>query len=105
MFHCLFYYFREERAIVRGSGRAAAALGARAQLLRGAHDALGRGALALHHGRLRLQGVHAEGHAAQAGRRAQPRWPLRPSQRQHQTSSFQYDAHSTPRPAHAEHRF
>lgn len=65
---------------MRGPGRAAAAVGARAQLLRGAHDALGRGALALHDGRLRLQGVHAEGHAAQARRRAQPRRPLWPPQ-------------------------
>lgn len=63
---------------MRGAWRAAAAVGARAQLLRGAHDALGRGALALHHGRLRLQGLHAEGHAAQAGGRAQPRGARRP---------------------------
>lgn len=55
-----------------GSGRAAAALGARAQLLRGPHDALGRGALALHYGRVRLQGLHAARHATQAGGRAQP---------------------------------
>lgn len=63
------------RAAVPGPGRAAAAVGERAQLLRGAHDALGRGPLALHHGRLRLQGLHAVGRAAQAGGRAQPRGP------------------------------
>lgn len=73
------YLFREQcSSAVRGSRRAAAAVGARAQLLRGAHDALGRGALALHDGRLRLQGLHSEGPAAQAGGRAQPHGPLWP---------------------------
>lgn len=85
---------REERPSVRGPGRAAAALGARAQLLRGAHDALGRRALALHHGRLRLQGLHTEGHAPQARRRTQPRRPLRPPQ--HHQTFFQLHSHPAP---------
>lgn len=67
--------FREVRAAVHGAGRSSAAVGERAQLLRGAHDALGGGAVALHDGRLRLQGVYAVGHAAQAGGRAQPHQP------------------------------
>lgn len=68
---------KQVRAFMRGTWRTATAVGARAQLLRGAHDALRCGALALHHGRLRLQGLHAEGHPTQAGRRAQPRRPVR----------------------------
>lgn len=74
------------RAAVRGAGRAAAAVGARAQLLRGAHHALRRRALALHHGRLRLQGLHTKRNPAQTGRRAQPRWSLRPATPEQQSS-------------------
>lgn len=86
LFDCIImccFIRKQVRAFMRGARRAAAAVGARAQLLRGAHDALGGGALALHYGRLRLQGLHAEGHAAQAGRRAQPRRPVRQAPAQH----------------------
>lgn len=68
---------RENGAAVRGAGRSAEAVGARTQLLRGAHDALGYRALALHHGRLWVQGVHPERHLAQTGRRAQSPGPQR----------------------------
>lgn len=70
-----FMLCRAVRASVHGPGRATAAVGERAQLLCGAYDALGRGAVALHDGRLRLQGVHAVGCPAQAGRGTQPRQP------------------------------
>lgn len=70
---------RENGAAVRGAGRSAETVGARAQLLRGAHDALGYRPLALHYGRLRVQGLHPERYPAQTGRRAQPPGPQRPA--------------------------
>lgn len=74
-----FLCFREEFSpFIGGSGRAAPAVGARAQFLRGAYHALRHRALALHHGRLRLQGLHAKGHPPQTSWRAQPHRALRP---------------------------
>lgn len=81
----LFDRGQQVRALVRGPGRAAAAVGARPQLLRGAHDALGSSALALHDGWLWLQSLYTKGHAAQTGRRAQPRRPVRTTAPQHKS--------------------